>query len=133
VSPPESVHALDLERLRRPDIQFWTGWWADAGSPERQASLVATAALQRLDASHMELKSMRTSAAVRRQGVAEVMLGHVLRQARGDGVQRLSLETGSQAFFAPARVLYLKHGFKECPPFAAYASDPHSCFMTRAL
>ena len=76
---------------------------------------------------------MRTSAAVRRQGVAEVMLGHVLRQARGDGVQRLSLETGSQAFFAPARVLYLKHGFKECPPFAAYASDPHSCFMTRAL
>ena len=133
VSPPESVHALDLARLRQPHIQFWTGWWADAGSPETPASLVATAALQRLDASHAELKSMRTAAAARRQGVAEAMLGHVVLQARRDGVQRLSLETGSQAFFAPARALYVKHGFQGCPPFAAYAADPHCCFMTRLL
>ena len=26
LSPPESVHALDLEKLRAPDITFWSAW-----------------------------------------------------------------------------------------------------------
>ena len=25
-SPPESVHALDMDQLRRPEIRFWTAW-----------------------------------------------------------------------------------------------------------
>ena len=29
ISPPESVHALDLDALRRPEITFWSAWSAD--------------------------------------------------------------------------------------------------------
>lgn len=125
VSPPESVHALDLDALRRPELRLWAGW--------RGEQLVATAALKRLDAEHAELKSMRTDAALRGQGIGRQMLEHVLREARAAGHQRLSLETGSQPFFAPARALYARHGFEDCGPFGAYRPDPHSRFMTRGL
>ena len=129
VSPPESVHALDLAGLRRPDIRFWTAW-IDEPSGE---SLVATAALKRLDHRHAELKSMRTSAALRGQGIAGKMLLHVIEEARALGHARLSLETGSQPFFKPAHALYEKHGFQACAPFGAYTDDPNSFFMTRPL
>ena len=129
VSPPESVHALDLAGLRRPDIRFWTAW-IDEPSGE---SLVATAALKRLDNRHAELKSMRTSAALRGQGIAGKMLLHVIEEARALGHARLSLETGSQPFFKPAHALYEKHGFQACAPFGAYTDDPNSFFMTRPL
>lgn len=129
VSPPESVHALDLDGLRQPGIRFWTGW---TQRPDGEA-LVATAALKRLDGAHAELKSMRTAAALRGQGIAARMLVHVLDEARARGYLRLSLETGSQAFFAPARALYAKHGFEDCGPFGAYGPDPYSHFMTRLL
>lgn len=144
VSPPESVHALDLAALGAPDIRFWTAWAGSAepvGSAESSASahgadgpaLVGTAALKRLDAAHAELKSMRTAAAWRGQGVAAQMLVYVMNQARAAGHTRMSLETGSQDFFAPARALYARHGFTPCEPFGSYQPDPHSCFMTRAL
>ena len=129
VSPPESVHALDLNGLRHPDIRFWTGW---IDSPTGE-SLVATAALKRLDDGHAELKSMRTSAALRGQGIAGRMLAHVVAEARALDYARLSLETGSQPFFAPAHALYEKHGFEACAPFGTYIDDPHSRFMTRML
>jgi putative acetyltransferase len=129
VSPPESVHALDLAGLRQPDIRFWTAW-IDGPSGE---SLVATAALKRLDDGHGELKSMRTSVALRGQGIAGKMLVHVIEQARALGHARLSLETGSQPFFKPAHALYEKHGFQACAPFGTYTDDPNSLFMTRSL
>lgn len=129
VSPPESVHALDLQGLRHPDIRFWTAWHTGAGAQ----ALVATAALKRLDADHAELKSMRTADAWRGQGVAARMLAYVLEQARAQGYTRLSLETGSQPFFAPARALYARHGFEDCGPFGTYRPDPASQFMTRLL
>lgn len=127
VSPPESVHALDLEALRRPGIRFWSAW---LGGGE---SLAGTAALKRLDATHAELKSMRTAATLREQGIAARMLAHVIAEARALGHSRLSLETGSQPFFAPARSLYARHGFEECGPFGDYRVDPYSCFMTREI
>ena len=129
VSPPESVHALDLNGLRRPDIRFWTGW-IDAPAGE---ALVATAALKRLDEGHAELKSMRTAGSLRGQGIAGSMLAHVITEARALGHARLSLETGSQPFFAPAHALYEKHGFQACAPFGSYTDDPNSRFMTRVL
>ena len=129
VSPPESVHALDLNGLRRPDIRFWTAW-IDLPAGE---SLVGTAALKRLEDGHAELKSMRTSAALRGQGIAGRMLVHVIEQARALGHARLSLETGSQPFFKPAHALYEKHGFRACAPFGSYTDDPNSRFMTRQL
>lgn len=124
-SPPESVHALDLDQLRRPEITFWTAW--DEGQ------LVGCGALKRLDATHGEIKSMRTPAALRRRGAARALLFHIIEAARAQGLQRLSLETGTQASFQPARSLYASFGFEETGPFADYALDPYSCFMSREL
>lgn len=120
-SPPESVHALDLDELRKPEITFWSAW--------SQSALVGSAALKRLDPEHGELKSMRTSPAHRRCGIAALLLNHVLSEARRAGYRQLSLETGSMEFFAPARALYERHGFEYCPPFADYELDPNSVFM----
>ncbi|HSV68576.1 MAG TPA: GNAT family N-acetyltransferase [Methylibium sp.] len=126
LSPPESVHALDLDALRRPEVSFWTAW-SDAGA------LLGCGALKALDAEHGEIKSMRTAAAHLRQGVARALLDHIVAEAQGRGYRRLSLETGSMAAFEPARRLYADFGFVPCGPFADYAEDPHSVFMTRTL
>ena len=125
VSPPESKHALDLEGLRQPEITFWTVWEGE--------QLVGCGAIKELDATHGEIKSMRTSASHRRQGVATFVLQHILRVARERGYQRLSLETGSMPFFEPARRLYRGHGFRDCQPFARYKEDPNSVFMVKDL
>lgn len=126
LSPPESVHALDLEALRRPEISFWS-CWSDAGE------LMGCGALKTLGAAHGEVKSMRTAATHLRRGVARALLEHIVAQARSRGLRRLSLETGSMDAFEPARRLYASFGFTPCGPFADYAEDPNSVFMTRAL
>lgn len=125
LSPPESVHALDLEKLRSPSITFWSAWSA--------GELLGCGALRELDSNHGEIKSMRTVAKHRRRGVASAMLKHILQEARRRSYLRLSLETGAQAGFAPARELYRLYGFKECGPFGDYIADPNSVFMTRSL
>ena len=124
-SPPESVHALDIEALRAPEVTFWTVW--------QDSELVGCGALKELDASHGELKSMRTASSHLRKGVAAALLEHMLSVARERGYRRLSLETGSMEAFAPARTLYARFGFRPCDPFAEYVEDPHSAFMTREL
>lgn len=124
-SPPESVHALDLDKLRQPDITFWSGW--------KSGELAGCVALKQLDPEHGEIKSMRTAAAHLRSGVAAELVRHVLAIAAQRGYRRLSLETGSMAVFAPARALYARFGFAECGPFADYVEDPYSVFMTRML
>ena len=129
VSPPESVHALDMAQLRQPDIAFWSAWLQEDDGD----TLVGTGALKRLSATHAELKSMRTSARHRGQGIARQLLNHLLEEARARGFAQMSLETGPQPFFEPARQLYFQHGFVECGPFADYGPDPYSFFMTRPL
>jgi putative acetyltransferase len=124
-SPPESVHALDVEGLRHVDVTFWTAWEADP--------LVGCGALKRLDDAHGEIKTMRTAPAARGRGVAAFVLRHLLAEAAARGWRRVSLETGSQDFFAPARRLYARHGFVVTGPFGDYVLDPHSVFMTRSL
>ncbi|CCN49302.1 putative Acyl-CoA N-acyltransferase [Vibrio nigripulchritudo MADA3029] len=124
-SPPESVHALDLDALKKPDITFWSAW--DEGE------LLGCAALKQLDETHAEIKSMRTTRTARNRGVASQLLKHVLNVAKERNYSRLSLETGSMEFFKPARTLYEKHGFEYCPPFADYQPDPNSEFMTKKL
>lgn len=124
-SPPESVHALDLDALKKPDITFWSAW--DEGE------LLGCAALKQLDETHAEIKSMRTARTARNRGVASQLLKHVLNVAKERNYSRLSLETGSMEFFKPARTLYEKHGFEYCPPFADYQPDPNSEFMTKKL
>lgn len=124
-SPPESVHALDLDKLRGPDITFWTAW--------QQQDLLGCGALKTLSAQHGEIKSMRTARQHLRQGVAAQMLEHIIQQAKVLGLTRLSLETGSHAFFQPAIALYKANGFGFCEPFAHYKADPNSKFMTLVL
>jgi putative acetyltransferase len=125
VSPPESVHALDLDRLRRPEITFWTAWMG--------RELAGCGALKALDRTHGEIKSMRTAKPYLRKGVAAGMLEHILGEAGKRGYRRLSLETGSQPAFLPARTLYSRFGFRPCGPFAGYTDDPNSFFMTREI
>jgi putative acetyltransferase len=125
LSPPESVHALDLARLRQPGISFWTAWDDDV--------LVGCAALKELDPKHGEIKSMRTPQMLRRRGAGRAMLTHILEVARSRKYERLSLETGSGEAFAPAQRLYESFGFTRCGPFGDYVLDPHSVFMTLRL
>lgn len=124
-SPPESVHALDIEELKKPSVTFWVGWEGRAA--------VGCVALKELDSFHGEIKSMRTAAQARNRGVGSRLLKHVIREGKERGYRRLSLETGSQEFFEAARHLYAKFGFEYCEPFADYTLDPHSSFMTREI
>lgn len=125
LSPPESVHALDLDRLRQPDISFWCAWDG--------AVLLGCGALKELDPTHGEVKSMRTPDALRRRGAGRALLAHIVAEGRARGYQRLSLETGTGAAFEPAHRLYLSAGFESCGPFADYAEDPYSVFMSLRL
>jgi putative acetyltransferase len=124
-SPACSVHALDLEGLRQPAITFWSAWDGTA--------LVGCGAVRELDATHGEIKSMRTSAAHLRKGVAAQILGRIIAAAEERGYQRLSLETGSTPDFAAAHALYVRFGFTPCGPFAGYTLDPFSLYMTKVL
>ncbi|MDO7866810.1 GNAT family N-acetyltransferase [Nocardioides jiangxiensis] len=124
-SPADSVHALDLEALRAPDITFYSAW--DDGT------LLGCGALRDLGDGHLEIKSMRAVREHRGRGTGAAMLLHLLAEAARRGAARVSLETGVEDYFAPARRLYARHGFVECPPFADYVPDPHSVFMTRAV
>jgi putative acetyltransferase len=124
-SPPESVHALDVEALRSPEITFWTAW--------EGANLLGCGALKELDSSQGEIKSMHTAAQYRGSGVAKRVLAHIVDEARSRAYTRLSLETGSMDAFAPARALYSRFGFILCPPFGDYVLDPNSVFMTLDL
>lgn len=124
-SPPESVHALDIEALKHPSITFWCAKQGDI--------VLGCVAIKQLTPTHGEIKSMRTAAMARNQGVASTLLLHILDVAKSRGYQRLSLETGSMDFFASARRLYERHQFDYCDPFADYELDPNSLFMTRLI
>lgn len=122
-SPPESIHALNLEQLKGPKITFWSAWEGN--------ELVGCGALKELDGQHGEIKSMRTSSLHLRKGVAKRLLQHMIKEAKLRGYRRLSLETGSMDTFEPARRLYASFGFKYCNPFSDYTEDPNSVFMTK--
>ena len=125
LGPPESVHALDLAALRRPEITFWTAWKGEL--------LLGCGALLALSAVHGEVKSMRTPEAQRRTGAGRALLMHIIGVAQSRGFERLSLETGTVAAFQPAHALYASAGFAATGPFAAYKEDPNSVFMTLRL
>jgi len=124
-SPAESVHALDLDGLRKPEITFWT--------LRDDSRLLGTAALKQLDPAWAEIKSMRTAGDRRGEGLGSMLVDHLLDVARSRGYRKLSLETGTQDYFAPARRLYERHGFSYGEPFADYWNDPNSAFMHKDL
>jgi putative acetyltransferase len=124
-SPPESMHALDVEGLSAEGITFWSVWTGK--------ELVGCGALKQLDSTHGEIKSMHTASAHLRRGVASFLLTHVIAEARRRGYLRLTLETGSMEAYEPARQLYGRFGFETCEPFGDYVPDPNSTFMSREL
>lgn len=124
-SPPESVHAMPAERLRQPDVAFFSAWDGE--------TLAGCGAIKHLDAGHGELKSMRVAPAYRGRGVGSAVLDRLLAEARARGYTRVSLETGRPEPFHPAQKLYRANGFVECAPFADYVRDDFSMCMTRLL
>ena len=124
-SPPSSIHALDLDALRVPEVTFYTMWLDD--------KLMGCGAIKELDTANAEIKSMRTADAFLRRGVARRLLEKLIETAETRGYQQLWLETGSAEAFTPARVMYEQHGFIRCDPFADYVPDPYSIFMTKRL
>ena len=120
-----SAHALAIEALRAPGIDFWSAWTDD--------TLLGVGALKRLTPGHGEIKSMHTAESARRRGVGRMMLRHIIAAARESGMARLSLETGAWPFFAPARAFYRSEGFVDCGPFGDYVDDPNSVFMSLDL
>jgi putative acetyltransferase len=122
---PGSAHVLDLNGLRSPDISFWTIW--------SDETLAGIGALKRLSPSHGEIKSMHTVQSMRGCGIGGAMLRQIIAAARESGMSKLSHETGSWEYFRPARQLYRRCGWIECPPFGDYAADPNSVFMSLDL
>ena len=124
-SPPESVHAFDVDRLRQPGVTFWSVWVGD--------DLAGCGALKVLDAERGELKSMRVADRFLGQGVGRAMLEHLTAQAHARWLRSLWIETGSSPAFVPALRLYESAGFRRCGPFGEYREDPFSVFMTREI
>ena len=124
-SPPESVHALDIDRLRAPGVTFWSAWIGD--------EIAGCGALKRLGDGQGEIKSMRVADAFLGQGVGRGILDHLIAHARAAGLQSLWLETGSAPAFVPALTLYESAGFVRCGPFGAYTADPFSIFMSLTI
>lgn len=125
ITPPESVHALDLTALRSPSITFWSAWLDD--------QLLGCGALKELDLKTGEIKSMRTARAYRGRGIGSQLLEHIIQTARQRAYDCLHLETGAMPEFDPARALYLRYGFEYRGPFGTYVADPNSVFMTKQL
>jgi len=125
ITPPESVHALDLGGLRVPEITFWTAWEGE--------NLLGCGALKELNGASGEIKSMRTATAHRGKGFGAAMLEHILKAAKERGYTQLYLETGAMPEFVPARRLYARYGFEERGPFGNYTDDPNSVFMSKQL
>ena len=122
---PDSDHALDLDGLRNPDIRFWSVWQGE--------QLLGAGAWWLFEPGHGEIKSMHVVQSARGRGIGGAMLQHLVDDAAAAGISRLSLETGSWAYFEPAVAMYRRHGFVECDPFGDYVPDRNSIFMTREL
>jgi putative acetyltransferase len=124
-SPPSACHVLPVDGLKVPEIRFFT--------LREDGQLLGCGALKRLDPGHGEIKSMRTADAALGRGVGKAMLDHLVTTARGEGMTRLSLETGSTEQFAGANRLYEKEGFERTGPFGGYADTPFTRFFTKEI
>ena len=120
-SPPGSVFAFDIDRLRAPDVTFWSAWDGD--------ELLGCGALKDLSNGTGEVKSMRTAPAHLRKGVAAAILDQLIDSARDRGYWRLSLETGSGPAFEPALTLYRSRGFVDGAAFSDYARSAFNQFL----
>jgi len=124
-SPKGSVHVLDIPGLKIPSIKFWSLWKDD--------QLMGCGALKFLEKDHGEFKSIRVHDNFRKKGNGIKVINHLIDEAKKLEIKRLSIETGAGEFFAPARKLFDKCGFKPCPPFAHYKEDINSLYLTKLI
>ncbi|SOD71730.1 putative acetyltransferase [Jatrophihabitans sp. GAS493] len=124
-SPPEDVHALNVEALLDPSISFF--------ALRRAGALLGVGALRQFNAHEGELKSMHVAAEARGEGAGRRILNHLLGVARERGLRRVSLETGTMAAFDAARSLYESAGFVPCGPFSDYPLSSNSAYLTLTL
>ena len=122
VSPAGSTHVLDIAGLKDNTIKFWSLW--------ENNEIIGCGALKFLEKGHGEFKSIRVADDFRKKGIGEKIINHLILEAKKLNIDKLSVETGAGNFFQPARKLFNKFGFKECPPFAHYKEDPNSCYYT---
>lgn len=120
-TPPEHVHALDLDALRVPELTVWSAWRGDR--------LAGIGALKDHGRGRGEIKSMRTHPDHLKAGVGAAILVHIMAEARRRGMTRLSLETGVGEPFAAALRLYERHGFAYGGAFADYRPSEYCQFM----
>ena len=125
VSPEGSTHVLDIPGLKDPSIKFWSLW--------ENNKLIGCGALKFLEKGHGEFKSIRVADEFRKKGIGERIINHLIEEAKKLEISKLSIETGAGEFFAPARKLFNKFGFKKSEPFAHYKVDPNSCYFTLDL
>jgi putative acetyltransferase len=125
VSPAGSTHVLDIDGLKDPSIKFWSLW--------ENNKLIGCGALKFLGKDHGEFKSIRVADEFRKKGIGERIINHLIEEAKKLEISKLSIETGAGEFFAPARKLFNKFGFKKSEPFAHYKVDPNSCYFTLDL
>ena len=125
VSPEESAHVLDIEGLKDQNIKFWSLW--------EDNLLMGCGALKFLNKEHGEFKSIRLVDSFRKKGNGIKILKHLIFEAKKLNIKKISVETGTGDFFAPARKLFSKCGFKLCKPFAHYKEDPNSCYMSMLI
>jgi putative acetyltransferase len=124
-TPIEHVYALDPSKLFTSDITVF--------GARIEGELVGVGAMRKLDALHAELKSMHTLVKSRGLGIGRAMVMHIEDFAISQGIKRLSLETGTNEAFRPARELYKSLGYIESEAFGEYVlSDDNMC-MTKLI
>ena len=124
-SPEGSAHVLDIPGLQVTSIKFWSLW--------EENQLMGCGALKFLDQYHGEFKSIRIHENFKGKGNGIKIITHLIDEAKKLNIRKLSIETGAGDFFAPARKLFNKCGFKPCPPFAHYKKDINSLYLTKLL
>jgi len=124
-TPIEHVYALDASKLFSPDITVF--------GARIDGELVGVGAMRKLDQLHAELKSMHTLAKSRGSGVGKAMVAHIEDFARSSGIERMSLETGKNEAFRPARELYKSLGYQDCEAFGDYVLSEDNTCMTKLI
>ena len=124
-TPIEHVYALDASKLFSPDITVF--------GARIDGEIVGVGAIRKLDAHHAELKSMHTLAKSRGSGVGRAMVAHIEDFARSSGIERMSLETGTNEAFKPARELYKYLGYNSCDAFGDYVLSEDNMCMTKLI
>ncbi len=121
--PPEACFGTDIAGLKSPDIAFVVA--------RRGGAAEGCGAVKSIGDGTAELKRIFVSETARGSGLGRRIMARLEAIAGERGAKTLFLETG--ALNTEAVTMYRRLGYVECGPFADYAANPYSLFMTRKL